>query len=478
MNSLTRRNLIQLASAAPALGQLPQAPPPIGGIRPRPSASITASPLSIGFETLDRKIFEPEKTYAHLAALGVKWARVQTGWARTERTRGDYDFGWLDEVVDSLRRIGVQPWFNLGYGNRLYTPGAPHESAVGWAPVHSAEARQAWIRYTQRIAEHFRDRVKHWEIWNEPNIPNFWQPEKPNPDHYFDLVRMTAPEIRRRVPGAVIVGGALTGMPQVLDYLERCCQLGLARYIDKLSYHPYRAVPESNYETQIRAFRALLARYRSGIALWQGENGCPSENNGAGALANLDWNEQRQAKWLLRRLLTDLRLDIELTSYFHTVDMVNYIWSSGQSGKTNFKGVLRGRDYTPKPSYFAFQSLCALFDANTRPSDFLVQVDQVSGGDSLSQHSIQTAGFLRDDRPLYAWWYPASLQQDFSPARITLRVWSPGGNRLSQPVLVDLLTAQVHGLERGKQNGGFWTFEDLPLLDYPLLVADRSVALT
>ena len=39
----------------------------------------------------------------------VKWVRVQSGWQRTERERGKYDFGWLDAIVDRLRSDGMTP---------------------------------------------------------------------------------------------------------------------------------------------------------------------------------------------------------------------------------------------------------------------------------------------------------------------------------------------------------------------------------
>jgi hypothetical protein len=231
MRKSTRRTFLKTGVAAAALSQLTtqralaqsgvpaQFTPaefglsPLGKLRPRTALEIKASPLSIGFETLDRKVFAPEKTYEHLANLGVKWARAQTGWARTERRKGEYDFAWLDAVVDSLGRIGVQPWFNFGYGNRLYTPEATTEYAVGFVPLYTTEARAAWVNYTRAIAERFARRVQVWEIWNEPNIPNFWQPTKPNPEDYVELVKITAPEIRKRVPGAVIVGGGLASIP-------------------------------------------------------------------------------------------------------------------------------------------------------------------------------------------------------------------------------------------------------------------------
>jgi hypothetical protein len=47
----------------------------LGKVRPQPSLAIAASPLGVGFETLDRKMFDPERTYPHLAQLGIKWDR-------------------------------------------------------------------------------------------------------------------------------------------------------------------------------------------------------------------------------------------------------------------------------------------------------------------------------------------------------------------------------------------------------------------
>ena len=70
--------------------------PKVGRLNPLPSKAIEASPLSIGFETLDRRQFDPKGTYEHLGKLGVKWARAQTGWSRCETSKGkcwDYQAG-------------------------------------------------------------------------------------------------------------------------------------------------------------------------------------------------------------------------------------------------------------------------------------------------------------------------------------------------------------------------------------------------
>ncbi len=435
---------------------------PIGKVKPVPSRAIRASPLSVGFETLDRKHFDPPRTYPHLAELGAKWARCQTGWCRCEPQRGEFDFRWLDAVVDGLLEIGIQPWFNLGYGNRLYTPKAENEAAVGWAPVFADEPRKAWLRFTARLAEHFKDRVRHWEIWNEPNIKTFWKPKKPDPADYVRLVRITVPQIRKHIPRAVLIGGAFAGIP--MRYIDGCLSEGLADLVDKISYHPYRSIPEKGYAPQIQALRERIAKHNPRLKLWQGENGCPSKGGegSVGALSRLTWTEERQAKWLLRRILTDLRLRIELTSYFHTIDLVGY------RGKTNYKGLLRGKDYAPKPAYRAYQCLCALFDARTEPLDGLTL--ELIGQKKVH---LQEASFRRNGRGLVAYWFPADLQKAWRPETITLSI--QGHATIKEPILIDPLRGDTYALDRVRRDAASLRFDGLPLLDYPLLLADASV---
>ncbi len=424
---------------------------PVGRLKTRPSASIKASPLSVGYETLDRQHFDPAKTYAHAAQLGVKWARCQTGWARTEKTRGAYDFAWLDEVVDGLLKIGLQPWFNLGYGNPLYTSKAD-ETAVGWVPVFDEGAMEGWKNFTAKIAEHFKGRVTHWEIWNEPNITGFWKPGKPDAASYVKLVEQTAPLIRQRVPGAVLIGGAFAGIP--MDYYKTCLDAGLAKHVDKISYHPYRPLPEKGYEEEITKMRELLAQHDAAhVKLWQGENGCPSKKGSSGALSQQDWNETRQAKWVTRRILSDLRLELELTSYFLIVDLVGY------RGKVNLKGLLRGGDYTPKPAYYAYQNLCALFDAETRRFKAKFKIE------GAGETKTVAAGFKRGGKPMVAYWALEDLMLDVAAKRVALAVGEQERTQMPKPALLDPLSGQIYRVP---------SFDALPLADYPLILADES----
>jgi polysaccharide biosynthesis protein PslG len=477
---ITRRKFVQRAiGSAAAMTFLPgRAPaadsadavalPRLGRLKPSHSISIKASPLSIGFETLDRRLFDPRRTYEHLGKLGIKWARVQTGWCRCETEKGKYDFRWLDEIVDSLGEQGINAWFNLGYGNKLYTPEAPDVSAVGYAPVFTEEARAGWAAFVEAIACHFANRVKCWEIWNEPNCDIFWRPQKPSAAGYVELVKFTASRIRSRIPHATIVGGALAGCD--LPYITECLQVGLADHVDRISFHPYSPNPEGD-EAFVAAVRKQLAEKDSSVKLWQGECGCPSDpktDRGTDEKGRR-WSEQSQAKWLLRRVLTDLRQDLELSSYFNTVDLTRYNFGDSRPWPGQSYGVLRGKDHSPKPSYYAYQSLCSLFNAQTKSDP---RLRAVADG---SPRQLTTAGFICNGRALYAYWSATDLLDAIMPATVSLRLPVPAFARMERPVLIDPLSQRVYAVQGVATGTGEVALADLRLLDYPLIIADRAV---
>lgn len=447
---------------------------PLGTMPVRKSSEITSSPLSIGFETLDRRGFDPERTYPHIEALGVKWARCQTGWGRCETTRGRYDFSWLDKIVDTLLNMDIQPWFNLGYGNRIHTVGALDEAAVGYTPAYDEAAMLAWVKYVDALAKHFKDKVRHYEIWNEPNHSGFWRPRDPDAKVYVKLVARTAPVIRSINPEARIIGGALAGVP--FDFISACFREGIKEHIDVLSFHPYRERPEEKYDDEINRLRKLLEMQSAACTLWQGENGCPSVGGtgSAGALSELPWDETLQAKWLLRRIMTDLKNELELTSYFHIVDLVGY------QGETNYKGLLRGNDYTPKPAYYAYQRLCALFDAETKVTakqDNVLEYVLPDDSPTLNASEIQQVSFSRKGGLIHACWCASRLFEPWTDVKATIKLQLNENTALTEPVLLDPLSGNVYAVPDAAISDNVLSVNSMPLSNYPLFIADRTLVL-
>lgn len=463
----------------------------IGTLKTPHARDITGSKIGIGFECLDRQMWDDtDEVYRLTGELGVKHARIQSGWNRCETTPGEYDFDWLDRSIDKLLEQGIQPWLNLGYGNKLHTE-AEEADAVGWAPINSDSERQAWTAYIGALVEHVRDRLTHYEVWNEPNITPFWV-GGPDAAAYMELLKLTVPVIREHHPEAKIIGGATAGLD--LQLIERYLRDGMAELIDIYSFHRYHINPELQIPRGIESLRATFdAHGGEHIQLWQAESGCPSETKTTQALANVPVNEELQAQVASRSLLSDLMNGLDYTCWFHLSDFKFY-YRNGLTEETAHFGLL-SFDNPPrvKPSYGVVQRLCSLFDAETVPaprqtlavwSQAIAQSDERYAFNEV-EVALRQGSFTRRGKPLAVWWYPANLlpsvsgDEPFAPVDVSAHIWAPD-QQLEDPVVVDLLTGEVfepeythwpapHGLPTGTVE-----LQHVPLKATPMLATDRS----
>ena len=131
-----------------------------GKLKFKKSTEIKNSVFGVGLEKLDRNMYDPSRVYPELKNAGVKYARIQSGWARTESKKGEYDFKWLDDIVDNLIKNGIEPWMCLCYGNGLYNDRAKeHFYGVGCPPINTEEEKRAWINYCKQVAARYKGKV-------------------------------------------------------------------------------------------------------------------------------------------------------------------------------------------------------------------------------------------------------------------------------------------------------------------------------
>ena len=469
----------------------------LGKLKTHSAQEVSCSRLSVGFETLDRKMFDPARCYDKLAELGVKRARLQTGWNRCETERGKYDFSWLDESVDALLARGVRPWFNLGYGNQLYMPGAP-EAAVGHIPHGYGEAaQQAWCDFVDALCRHFAGRVDEIEIWNEPNIPCFWEPLHCSGKEYARLIGYTEPVVRRANPKAVVGGcSAEVGVPFILEMLQN----GGAEHLDFFAVHPYFPAPENNYFNNITALKNIFRRYAPHVKLRQGECGYPSRARDH----HDEWmklevgGEEFQARYVARRVLLDAMMDFDVISYFHICDLMagEYRQANGEVRPPVMLGLLHGMTYEPKQSYGVMKHMAALFAGSWQVSDLWMNLD-FRNYSAYRQGALPTAAnicgkFVKDGFPVYGWYCPEELQRAMPEIPgMRLTVMQETARPLTEPVLIDPLTGDVFRPEnvlftdyefhdRGDEacasdlTGNCVMIRDLVMRDYPLFLTDRK----
>lgn len=456
----------------------------IGEVKKKHSSEIKNSKMGIGFEKLDRDVFDPEKAYDRVGELGVKWVRIQSGWQRTETEKGVYDFEWIDKIVDNLIARGLQPWICLCYGNKLYSEDAAKVfGAVGVPPIFDDESKNAWANYVKAVVTRYKGKVNLFEVWNEPDGKWCWK-HGVNATELGNFTVATAKAVKEANPDAKVVGGVCCHT--WLWFVNEALKTGMGEYIDYVSYHQYTH-DETEVVSYVKALRALCKSYNDKIEIIQGESGSQSRSGGNGALMVGGWTQKKQAKQLLRHALADLMADVVFTSYFSCMDMIEalsgIVGDVGSYKDFGYFGVLgadfdeNGRSvgtYTPKMSYWALQTISSVFAEDFNLCDIPVMLQpQESGrifGTDCKEQEIVHQGFSKPDgSKAFAYWYPSNIMTTDFESTVTLEFACLGNNFK----LVDLMDGSVYKIPDSMiEDKGFGCYKiiNLPVRDYPMLL--------
>lgn len=440
----------------------------IGTIQPRSTHEIESSNWTIGCEVLDRDYTNYDSYKDYLTPLGIKKARLQSGWAKTEKVKGVYDFTWFDHIVNDLAARDIQPWVELSYGNPIYEGGGGRDMGLG-IPT-SEEGIKAWEKWVEAMVTRYKDRVKEWEIWNEPDL----KPLLNTPEMVAELNIITAETIKRADPDAKIAG--LTAAHINTDYLNRFFTVlkdqNKLHLFEWISYHGYPRNPDLLYNNAMK-LRNLIKEYSPSIKIRQGESGCPSEYQRSLALSGYPWSELMQAKWDLRRMMGDLGRDIE-SSVFAMMDMVyDWVWTQKDAARViNRKGLLRSDSLKQvekiKIAYYAVQNTVSVFDHS---------LERIHDMQCYIQSEKQITSYLYENKQtkkqVLVMWDGTGIPTDsYRLQQVTVTLQN--GN-YETPVWVDLISGRIYEIPKAnwKKEGSTYVFE-VPVYDSPVLIADKS----
>lgn len=432
----------------------------IGAVRPRSVGEIGHSPFTLGCEVLDRGFADYDEYCGEIVPLGIPTIRLQGGWARTEQIPGRYDFAWLDHIIDDALSRGLNILLETDYGNPAY-PGGGGADLAGSFPC-SPVALAAWDRWVAAMAHRYAGKVRDWAMWNEPDYGG-----KKSVGEIVDFNIRTARIIRGIIPDARIAGLSLASSDdRFVQYVALLAERGELENFTWLIYHGYTPNPDCATDTGER-LRTFITDYSDTVRLRQGENGCPSERTELFSLNGIDWSEFSQSKWDLRRFIGDVAHGVE-TSIFTICDFYHV------GREVNRKGLLyAGPDHKVvrrKQSYYAIQHMTSIFDDRLRP----VPADRAAVT-FPRRCAVYPFSDTTGRGNLLAFWDRSDVpgeKEETENVRIMLRDLP-----LSCPVLVEMISGSVYRIpeEQITEGSGFTLFRDMPIIDSPLLLADRSL---
>ena len=277
-----------------------------------------------------RGLAEMDKAAALAQAAGIKWTREEMSWGRIEPRNGEFDWSFYDCVVDTATRHGISVYGLIGY----WSP---------WTKPFTEEGIADYCGYAQALVRRYGDRVKHWEIWNEPNI-FFWDGPK---EIYFELLKRAYAAIKEVDPDAVVFGCSTAGIDTW--FVRKTLESGAP--LDGLTIHPYRStLDDEGFMGELRDVAGLVA----GKPVWITEMGWPTQVGGA--------TEREQAGLLARAYVGAIA-----SGAVQNISWYDFRDDGGNPYYNEHRfGVVRN-DLSPKPGYRAAAAVARTIGAR-RPS--------------------------------------------------------------------------------------------------------------
>jgi hypothetical protein len=333
----------------------------------RPATAPASSPFGGHFAVTRTNL-------ALARAVGCRRLRLHppnhTKWRVVEPTPGRW--AWRDEAIQAALAAGLDL---VGSLDRLpdWASSAPTDFPAGdfyngrgaWLPRDWTE----WERYVGETVRRYRSSIHTWEIWNEGNLSSwlYGHPGQSQAAAYLELVRHTAPIVRREDPTARVIGGvvagALTRGSNALAFAQELVAGGGLELMDVFSFHDYlsQSVDEGGDPIQdwLPRLRQLMRDHGREMPIINSEGGF---SNPGGSIsyrpgANDGIRPQTMARWLVRQYVTQLALGVNEFFFYN-------LFIDGSPVKQEWQGFVDG-DGQPSPNVAAYATLSWLLDGAT-----------------------------------------------------------------------------------------------------------------
>jgi hypothetical protein len=287
-----------------------------------------------------------EKSIERMKEAGVGWVRMDFLWQDIEPEEGNFKFDKYDQIVELLAKNNIHILGILNY-------------SVGWAALCGEwncppKDNALFVKYATKVIGRYKNKVKHWEVWNEPDSQVYWS-KQDGLKSYCALLKDVYIAAKKVDPDCKILNG---GLANGLAYVNKLYDNGAKDYFDILNIHFFESPLHKNGIKAVAAYPKLAYKVMSrngdgGKKIWITEIGCPGVK--AGVKADNWWmgknpKEREQAEWVKKvyaELLKDKNVEKVFWAFFR--DCSGH-WGTG----VDYFGLVRW-DYSPKPAFKAYR---------------------------------------------------------------------------------------------------------------------------
>ena len=285
-----------------------------------------------------------ERGAALMKEAGIRFVRMDFLWADIEPKQNEFDFAKYDRIVETLTRYNIKI-----LGLLEYTP--PWQNKRWNAPPDPA----LYVKFATAVVKRYKDKVKYWEIWNEPDSPSYWSPQD-DMKTYTVLLKTVYPALKKEDSTCKVLMGGLADTYSIR--LKQIYKNGGKDYFDIVNIHPFMDPLMPNAIGKVRnAYRGVYKQMEaSGDAhkeIWLTELGCPgvvTPTKENGWWQGMSPTEQGQAEWV----------ETVYTKCLEWKGVKKVFWAFFRDTPGHFKngvdyfGLIRD-DFSKKPAFEAYK---------------------------------------------------------------------------------------------------------------------------
>ena len=266
------------------------------------------------------------------------------------RWMGNYNVGWLRQPFDWHSIEPSKGVFNFFLTDFWVSEAAKNNVAVlpilmrtpAWAgPERKGPATDLndWSNFVKKVVDRYKDRIKYWEIWNEPDFGLFFQG---TPEQYLKVLEVAYGAIEEVDPEAqVLIGGVVELRKDIrdggYDFLKKVLDAGGGDYFDVLAFHGYGY----GVSYAISVAKEIREEYNEDWPLWLTEYGVHTRGDGV--------SEEEQAE-ILENAIKTCHIENVLLIWHRLHDLPVFLYPPERAEREASFGILR-LDGSHKPAY-------------------------------------------------------------------------------------------------------------------------------
>lgn len=198
-------------------------------------------------------------------------------WWQLEPARGHYQWNNLDWLLSQSEQHNTEFLYTFGmtpqWASSQPSNATCHLASEGaYGSCNPPASIKDWDNFVTALSTRYKGRIHYYELWNEPNLPAFWQGSLSQmltmAEHAYKIIKSVDPTAVVLTPATA---GAY-GEPYMASYLAA----GGGNYADVIAFHGYQETSEPRNAEKIvscvNLYHQAMSRYgQSTKPLWDTE---------------------------------------------------------------------------------------------------------------------------------------------------------------------------------------------------------------